>query len=104
MHHTASTGQHSTYSPLASRYCPAGSRTTGTPRRPARGSSKRWPGRRGMDRPPALDNLWLDAYFAAYSQQMRRMPYETLCAGHPDPLRVVTFASEESIQDLIPGV
>jgi len=54
--------------------------------------------------PPALDNLWLDAYFAAYSQQMRRMPYETLCAGHPDPLRVVTFASEESIQALIPGV
>jgi Cof subfamily protein (haloacid dehalogenase superfamily) len=54
--------------------------------------------------PPALDNLWLDAYFAAYPQQMRRMPYETLCAGHPDPLRVVAFASEESIQGLIPGV
>ncbi len=51
-----------------------------------------------------LDNLWLDAYFATYPEQMRRMPYETLCAGHPDPLRVVAFASEESIQGVIPEV
>src|SRR5207248_6095856 len=43
--------------------------------------------------PPGLDNLWLDAYFATYPEQMRRMPYKTLCAGHPDPLRVVAFAS-----------
>jgi len=54
--------------------------------------------------PPDLDNLWLDAYFATYPEQMRRMPYETLCAGHPDPLRVVAFASEESIQGVIPEV
>ncbi len=54
--------------------------------------------------PPGLDNLWLDAYFATYPEQMRRMPYETLCAGHPDPLRVVAFASEESIQGVIPEV
>jgi hydroxymethylpyrimidine pyrophosphatase-like HAD family hydrolase len=32
------------------------------------------------------------------------MPYEALCAGHADPLRVVTFASEEEVQRLIPEV
>ena len=54
--------------------------------------------------PAELDNLWINAYFAAYPERMQRMPYATLCAGHPDPLRVVTFASEESIQGLIPEV
>ena len=32
------------------------------------------------------------------------MPYAQLCTGHPDPLRVVAFASEESIQALIPVI
>ena len=54
--------------------------------------------------PSELDNLWLDAYFAAYPDKMRRMPYATLCAGHPDPRRVVAFTSEELIQGLIPEV
>ncbi len=54
--------------------------------------------------PPELDNLWLDAYFAAYPDRMRRLPYANLCAGHPDPRRVVTFTSEELIAGLIPEV
>jgi hydroxymethylpyrimidine pyrophosphatase-like HAD family hydrolase len=54
--------------------------------------------------PPGLDNLWLDVYFATYPEQMHRMPYETLCAGHPDPLRVVAFASLEAIQGVIPEI
>lgn len=53
---------------------------------------------------PELDNLWLDAYFAAYPDKMRRMPYANLCTGHPDPRRVVAFTSEELIQGLIPEV
>ena len=32
------------------------------------------------------------------------MPFETLCAGHPDPIRVVAFASEEVIHALLPEV
>jgi hydroxymethylpyrimidine pyrophosphatase-like HAD family hydrolase len=54
--------------------------------------------------PAELDNLWIDAYFAASPERMRRMPYARLCTGHPDPLRVVAFAAEEAIQGLIPGV
>src|SRR5207244_7330342 len=33
-----------------------------------------------------------------------RMPFETLCTGHPDPIRVVAFASEEIIHTLLPEV
>jgi hydroxymethylpyrimidine pyrophosphatase-like HAD family hydrolase len=54
--------------------------------------------------PPELDNLWLEAYFTTFPERMRRMPYESLCSGHPDPLRVVAFASEEMIQGLIPDI
>ncbi len=54
--------------------------------------------------PAELDNLWIEAYFTAFPERMHRMPYEQLCTGHPDPLRVVAFASEESIQGLIPEV
>src|SRR5947209_3107764 len=35
--------------------------------------------------PAELDNLWIEAYFAAYSERVHRMPYEMLCTGHPDP-------------------
>ncbi len=51
-----------------------------------------------------LDNLWLDAYFAAYGDRMRRKPYADLCNGHPDPLRVVAFASYEAIEGILPEV
>lgn len=54
--------------------------------------------------PPELDNYWLDAYFMAFSGQTRRMPIASLCAGYPDPLRVVAFDSEEKIQSLVPEV
>jgi 5-amino-6-(5-phospho-D-ribitylamino)uracil phosphatase len=50
------------------------------------------------------DNLWLEMYFSVYAEQLRRMSYETLCAGHADPLRVVTFDTEEAIAAVIPGV
>lgn len=54
--------------------------------------------------PTDKDNLWLEAYFSVYSEQVHRMPYETLCAGHADPLRVVTFDTEEAIAAVIPEV
>jgi 5-amino-6-(5-phospho-D-ribitylamino)uracil phosphatase len=54
--------------------------------------------------PIELDNLWIDAYFAAYPERMRRMSYDTLCAGHHDPLRVVAFAEEEAIQESLPEI
>lgn len=54
--------------------------------------------------PEHLDNLWLSAYFTTYPEQMRRLPYEHLCTGHPNPLRVVAFASEEAIWGVLPEV
>jgi Cof subfamily protein (haloacid dehalogenase superfamily) len=50
------------------------------------------------------DNLWLEAYFSVYAEQVRRMPYERLGAGHGDPLRVVSFDTEEAIAAVIPEV
>ncbi|HYA98811.1 MAG TPA: HAD hydrolase family protein, partial [Ktedonobacteraceae bacterium] len=54
--------------------------------------------------PPAFDNPWVDTYFASAPKQVHRMPFETLCTGHPDPIRVVAFASEEIIHTLLPEV
>jgi Cof subfamily protein (haloacid dehalogenase superfamily) len=51
-----------------------------------------------------FDNLWLEAYFTTFPEQVRRMPYEMLCTGHPDPLRVCVFTEEEHILGLIPEV
>ena len=47
--------------------------------------------------PAEFDNLWLEAYFAVFSDMVRRMPYAQLCAGKADPLRVVAFDSEETV-------
>ncbi len=54
--------------------------------------------------PSDFDNPWVDAYFASFPIQVHRMPFETLCTGHPDPIRVVAFASEEVIHSLLPEV
>jgi Cof subfamily protein (haloacid dehalogenase superfamily) len=54
--------------------------------------------------PSDLDNLWLEAYLTTFPEQTRRMPYETLCMGHPNPLRVCAFTEEENILGLIPEV
>ncbi len=54
--------------------------------------------------PPAFDNPWVETYFASSPVQIHRMPFEKLCAGHPDPIRVVAFASEEIIHSLLPDV
>ena len=54
--------------------------------------------------PPNFDNLWLEAYFTTFPEQAHRMPYETLCTGHPDPLRICVFTEEEHILALIPEV
>jgi Cof subfamily protein (haloacid dehalogenase superfamily) len=54
--------------------------------------------------PTAFDNSWVATYFASAPQQVHRMPVETLCAGHSDPIRVVAFASEEIIHTLLPEV
>jgi 5-amino-6-(5-phospho-D-ribitylamino)uracil phosphatase len=54
--------------------------------------------------PVAFDNSWVDTYFASAPTQVKRMPFETLCSGHPDPIRVVAFASEEIIHTLLPEI
>ncbi|HVB23753.1 MAG TPA: Cof-type HAD-IIB family hydrolase [Ktedonobacteraceae bacterium] len=54
--------------------------------------------------PAERDNLWIEAYILAYPDRVNRMSYAELCIGHPDPLRVVAFASEESIQALKPAI
>lgn len=54
--------------------------------------------------PIEYDNQWLKQYFAAFPQHLYRMPTETLCVGHPNPLRVVAFSSEESVYGLVPEV
>ena len=51
-----------------------------------------------------FDNPWVGAYSNSYPEQVHRMPFETLCMGHPDPIRVVAFASEEIIYTLLPEV
>jgi 5-amino-6-(5-phospho-D-ribitylamino)uracil phosphatase len=54
--------------------------------------------------PAEFDNLWLEAYFTVFSDMVRRMPYAHLCAGQPDPLRVVAFDSEETILRVLPEI
>ncbi len=54
--------------------------------------------------PAELDNEWITSYFNAFSHGIRRMPYATLCTGQQDPLRVVAFAPEDVIADLVPEV
>ena len=54
--------------------------------------------------PADYDNPWVDAYFTSVPDQVRRMSFEMLCTGHPDPIRVVAFASEEIIHTLLPEV
>ncbi|HLG66109.1 MAG TPA: Cof-type HAD-IIB family hydrolase [Ktedonosporobacter sp.] len=52
-----------------------------------------------------FDNTWSATYLSAFLEDtIRRMDYEALCNGWPDPLRVVAFASEEAIYALIPEV
>jgi 5-amino-6-(5-phospho-D-ribitylamino)uracil phosphatase len=54
--------------------------------------------------PSAFDNPWVDTYFASSPIHVHRMPFESLCTGHPDPIRVVAFASEEIIHTVMPEV
>jgi Cof subfamily protein (haloacid dehalogenase superfamily) len=54
--------------------------------------------------PAGYDNPWVDVYFTSFPEQVCRMSFETLCTGHPDPIRVVAFASEEMIHTLLPEV
>ncbi len=54
--------------------------------------------------PASFDNPWVDAYFITFPEQVHRMSFETLCTGHPDPIRVVAFAPEEIIRTLLAEV
>ena len=54
--------------------------------------------------PAELDNIWIADYFNTFPNGIRRMPYATLCSGQQDPLRVVAFAPEDVIADLVPEV
>jgi Cof subfamily protein (haloacid dehalogenase superfamily) len=53
-----------------------------------------WTGRSEFDSP------WIENYFSTFPRQITRLPLDTLCAGKPDPIRVVAFASEEDIYHL----
>lgn len=46
--------------------------------------------------PAPYDNPWVEGYFEAYPYALRRLPLSRLCTGHPDPLRVVAFTSEDT--------
>ena len=54
--------------------------------------------------PPDFDTPWVNTYFASAPVQIHRMPFDDLCTGHPDPIRVVAFASEEIIHALLPEI
>ena len=54
--------------------------------------------------PAERDHPELATYIAAAGRRLCRMSYEQLCAGRADPLRVVAFASQGAIQQLIPEV
>lgn len=48
--------------------------------------------------PEEYDNHWVGIYLSSFSDTLvRRFPFPSLCAGRPDPLRVVVFASEEIV-------
>jgi 5-amino-6-(5-phospho-D-ribitylamino)uracil phosphatase len=51
-----------------------------------------------------FDNEWVTAYFSVFPEYIRRLNYADCCSGHPDPLRVVAFASEELVNAVIPEV
>jgi Cof subfamily protein (haloacid dehalogenase superfamily) len=50
------------------------------------------------------DNEWVTGYFSTFPDHLRRFPYASCCIGHPDPLRVVAFTSEEIVNRLIPEI
>ena len=54
--------------------------------------------------PASFDNPWVAAYFITFPEEVHRMSFETLCTGHPDPIRVVAFAPEEIIRTLLAEV
>jgi 5-amino-6-(5-phospho-D-ribitylamino)uracil phosphatase len=54
--------------------------------------------------PAEHDHLEVTTYLSFAPERLRRMPHEQLCQEGQEPLRVVAFASEESIQALIPEI
>ena len=54
--------------------------------------------------PAEHDHSELTTYLSLVLEQLRRVPYEQLCPEECEPLRVVAFASEITIQMLIPEI
>jgi Cof subfamily protein (haloacid dehalogenase superfamily) len=54
--------------------------------------------------PRTFDNEWVMTYFSSFLGGMQRICHHHLCLGHPDPLRVIAFAPEDVIEQLIPEV
>jgi Cof subfamily protein (haloacid dehalogenase superfamily) len=50
------------------------------------------------------DNEWVRGYLDAFEHYLQRRHYDSCCAGHPDPLRVVAFTTEEIIQQMLAKV
>ena len=54
--------------------------------------------------PSQYDTAEVLPYLNTFPDNIQRLPYERLCVGQPDPLRVVAFTSEELVHTLIPEV
>jgi 5-amino-6-(5-phospho-D-ribitylamino)uracil phosphatase len=54
--------------------------------------------------PAEGDNPELATYIAHSAHRIRRTPYEAICNGQTELLRVVAFTSEEAIQALLPEI
>lgn len=54
--------------------------------------------------PAHYDNLELATYISLAKGRIHRKPYELLCSGQADPLRVVAFASEEALLPMVPEI
>ncbi|MBV9688988.1 MAG: HAD family phosphatase [Ktedonobacteraceae bacterium] len=57
----------------------------------ANGTEETWTG------PLEQDNEWITPYFAAFPENIRRLPHNELCSGQSALLRVVALASENII-------
>ena len=54
--------------------------------------------------PSQYDTAEVRPYLETFPDNIQRLPYELLCTGQPEPLRIVAFTTEELVHILIPEV
>jgi Cof subfamily protein (haloacid dehalogenase superfamily) len=54
--------------------------------------------------PAERDHGELATYIALAEKRLRRLPYGQICTGENGPLRIVAFASQEAIAELLPEI